>query len=613
VKLVEGGAEVTLFSRHGTKAWMCLFDGGRETARILLEKHGEHFSGFVPGVKHGDAYGFRADGPWKPELGHRFDVNKLLIDPYATQLDRPFVFHSDLAVRSSETAHLVPKSIVQRGLPDVPLRKLSAPRLIYELGVKSFTKLHPDIPPEKLGTVSALAEPVIISHLKQLGVDTVELMPVHAWIDERHLPPLGLHNAWGYNPVQFFALDPRLAPGGLQELRDTVAALHREGIQVILDVVFNHSGESDLLGPTLCFRGLDNATYYAQTTGELHNDTGCGNTLALNEAPITDMVLRSLRHFVLKAGIDGFRFDLATVLGRTPNGFDRAAPLLRAIEADPVLTSRIMIAEPWDIGPGGYQLGNFPDRWLEWNDQYRDDVRRFWRGDERSANGLATRVCGSSDVFASRKPSCSVNFIAAHDGFSLRDTVTYSAKHNAANGEGNRDGKSDEVTWPDGDVRALLATLFLSRGTLMLTAGDEFGRTQQGNNNAYAQDNEITWLDWASKDDTLFTFVKSLAEFCRQYSKWFTNNFVSGDESFWFGSDGLALDWNRPDNRFVGLLLRNSGERLAIVFNSGEAAAMKLVPSRGKTWTKVFYSAQGGDCPAKSVSIFFEALQASKA
>jgi glycogen debranching enzyme len=392
-----------------------------------------------------------------------------------------------------------------------------------------------------------------------------------------------------------------------------VAVLHREGIQVILDVVFNHSGESDLLGPTLCFRGLDHATYYAQTAGDLHNDTGCGNTLALNEAPVTDMVLRSLRHFVLKAGVDGFRFDLATVLGRTRKGFDRAAPMLRAIEADPVLNSRIMIAEPWDVGPGGYQLGNFPDPWLEWNDTYRDDVRRFWRGDKQSANGLATRLCGSSDVFSSRKPSCSVNFVAAHDGFSLHDIVTYSSKHNEANGEGNRDGKSDEVTWPGGDARALLATLFLSRGTLMLTAGDEFGRTQMGNNNAYAQDNEITWLNWVGKDDALANFVQSLAEFRRQYSKWFANSFVSEDEAFWFGSDGLALDWNRPDNRFVGLLLRNGQDRLAIVFNSSEAAAMKLVPSRGKEWTRVLCSVEGGDCPAKSVAVFVESHQKSKA
>jgi glycogen debranching enzyme len=610
---VTGGADVGLFSRHGTKAWICLFDGDRETSRLALEKSGDCFTGFIPGMKAGDTYGFRVDGPWQPKRGHCFDPAKLLVDPYATNLDRPFVYHRDLAKRGADTAHLVPKCVVEMPLPDVPLREVKAAQFIYELGVKSFTMLHGGVPLAKRGTIAALAEPAVVDHLLNLGVDTIELMPIHAWIDERHLQPLGLHNAWGYNSIQFFALDPKLAPGGLQELRDTVTALHAKGLQVILDVVFNHSGESDRFGPSICFRGIDNAIYYAQSNGALHNDTGCGNTLALNEPPVMEMVLRSLRHFVLKAGVDGFRFDLAPVLGRTASGFSPSAPLLQAISSDAILQNRILIAEPWDVGPGGYQLGNFPDTWLEWNDQYRDDVRRFWRGDDWSANKLATRLCGSSDIFSGRKPSSSVNFISAHDGFTLHDIVTYTTKHNEANGENNRDGKSDEVTWPAGDVRALLVTLFLSRGTMMLTAGDEFGRSQRGNNNAYAQDNEITWLNWVGKDEALFSFVQSLSEFRKHYSKWFADSFVNDDDVFWFGNDGLALDWNRPRNRFVGFLLRGNSERLAIVFNSDEAAMMKLAPSQRKEWARVFSSAEGGDCPAKSVSVFLEINQASKA
>ena len=591
-----------------------MFNGDTEKSRVALKKRGDYFTGFVAGMKHGDAYGFRVDGPWQPDLGHRFDPSKLLVDPVATLLNRPFAFHAELSQRGYDTARFVPKCVAQRELSDIPLHKVKPPEFIYELGVKSFTKLHPDVTPAKRGTIAALAEPAVISHLQSLGVDTIELMPIHAWIDERHLQPLGLHNAWGYNPVQFFVLDPRLAPGGMQELRDTVAALHAKGLQVILDVVLNHSGESDQFGPTICFRGLDSATYYAHSDGELHNDAGCGNTLALNEAPVMDMVLRSLRYFILKTGVDGFRFDLATVMGRVASGFDPDAPLLKAIASDPILKNRILVAEPWDVGPGGYQLGRFPGTWLEWNDQYRDDIRRFWRGDDWSANKLATRLCGSSDIFNGRKPSNSVNFIAAHDGFTLRDLVTYAAKQNKANGENNRDGKSDEVTLPGGDVRALLATLFLSRGTRMMTAGDEFGRNQRGNNNAYAQDNDITWLDWAGKDKALLAFVQSLTDFRKRYGKWFVDSFVGDEDSFWFGSDGLSLDWSKAKNQLVGFLLRNKGERLAIVFNSGDVEmAMNLVPSRSKNWNRIFCSTEGKNCPAKSVSVFLEIDQPSKA
>ena len=473
---MKGGAEVALFSRNGTAAWMCTFAGEVEK-RTELKKSGDVFFGFVRGMKAGDMYGFRLSGPWTPENNHRFDQNKLLVDPYATRISCAFKYAAPLSELGVNTAALVPKCIAEVELPDVPLRKIKPPRLIYELGVKSFTKLHPEIPMEQRGTVAALAHPAIIAHFRKIGVDTLELMPIHCWIDERHLQDLGLTNAWGYNSVQFMALDPRVAPGGWAELRDTVSVLHQNGIQVIMDVVYNHSGESDQLGPTISFRGLDGATYYAHTDGKLHNDAGCGNTLDLNNPPVTEMVLDSLRHAVLKCGVDGFRFDLATVLGRTEDGFQAGAPLVKRITDDAVLGSRILIAEPWDVGPGGYRLGNFPPQWLEWNDQYRDTVRRFWRGDLWSANQMATRLCGSSDIFVGRKPSNSVNFIAAHDGFTLRDLTLYAAKLNCANGESNRDGNSAEITWPSGNVEALLATLFLSRGTMMMTAGDEFGRT----------------------------------------------------------------------------------------------------------------------------------------
>ncbi len=554
-------------------------------------------------MKIGSAYGFRVDGPWQPVLGHRFDVSKLLVDPFAETLDGPYIYRPELTQRGVDTAPFVPKAIVSAPLADLPLRKTNTPQFIYELGVKSFSLRHLDVTAEKRGTVAALAEPVIIAHLKSLHVDTVELMPINPWIDERHLAAAGLHNAWGYNSIQFMALDPRLAPGGLVELRDTVAVLHEHGLQVVLDMVFNHSGESDQFGPCLSFRGLDNASYYAHSNGELHNDAGCGNTLSLNAAPALDMVLRVLRNFVLKCGVDGFRFDLATVLGREASGYSMRAPLLLAIENDPVLNSRILIAEPWDVGPGGYQLGHFPDRWLEWNDKFRDDVRRFWRGDAGSANHLATRLAGSSDIFHNRKPSNSINFVAAHDGFTLRDVVSFTAKQNHANGENNSDGKADEITWPHGDVRALLATLFLSRGTIMLTAGDEFGRSQNGNNNAYAQDNETTWLDWAERDVDLMAFVKTLAEIRTEVLFFFGDEFITPQQAFWFGQGGTWLDWSKPDLRFIGLQVAHEQQHAAIVINRGPTeVAFPLKNRNGRHWSQYWSSSP----TAPSVRLYVE-------
>jgi glycogen operon protein len=495
--------------------WLCVFDRDDGETRVPMARDGEDWIIEHP-VPIGGRYGYRADGP------PPFDPAKLLVDPAAIELDHAFVQDPYLAEQGVDTAAFVPKAIVVPATPPLsPQPPVFQPGgLIYELNVRGFTMLHPDVPAAQRGTVAALAHPSVIAHLRKIGVDAVELMPIVAWIDEPHLPPLGLCNAWGYNPVVPMALDPRLCPGGIAELRNTVAALRAAGIGTILDLVFNHSGEGGEGGPILSLRGLDDPVYAKAPDGTLINDSGTGNTLDFGYAASRELTLMALRHFVAQAGVDGFRFDLATILARSP-GFDPAAPIFAAIADDPLLADRIMIAEPWDIGPGGYQLGAFPATWLEWNDHYRDDVRRFWRGDG-DLGRLATRLSGSSDVFGGERTR-TVNFVAAHDGFTLADTVAFASRHNEANGEENRDGHADEVSWNAGsegsgrpdDVRALLATLFASRGSIMLTAGDEFGRTQRGNNNAYAQDNEISWLDWSARDRRLEDYVAELAAWRR--------------------------------------------------------------------------------------------------
>ncbi len=503
---------------------LCLFDGDTETT-IAMARRGPDWVLDHP-APPGTRYGFRASGPFDPERGLRFDATKLLVDPRAVELDRRFVHDPALATLGVDTAALVPKAVVTGELPVVaPAPPCFTPGgLIYEVGVRAFTMLHPKVPESERGTVAALGHPAVIAHLKKLGVGAVELMPVTAWIDERHLPPLGLVNGWGYNPVVPMALDPGICPGGVAELRAAVAALHGAGIGVFLDLVFNHTGESDVFGPVLSFRGLDNrGTYAHDADGHLVNDTGCGNTLDFAQPHIRALTLETLRHFVRHCGVDGFRFDLAPIMARSP-GFDAGAPIFDEIATDPVLADRVLIAEPWDIGPGGYQLGRFPENWLEWNDRYRDDVRRFWKG-EVGVGTMATRLAGSSDLFG--RHSRSVNFIAAHDGLTLADTASYETRHNWANGEENRDGHGDNASWNNGvegatddpailaaraaDVRALLGTLFASTGAVMLTAGDEFGRSQQGNNNAYCQDNPLTWLDWEHRDRALEDHVCALS------------------------------------------------------------------------------------------------------
>jgi len=630
------GIRFAVWSGAAERVWVCLFDGGRET-RFELEPEGGGLHALsVPGLKDGTRYGFRADGPYAPEKGLWFDPDKLLVDPYAVEIDRPYVYDARLAAKRGEggdTASLMPKAVA-RALPVVAARPpLFEPvGLIYELPVKAFSIRHPGVPEKDRGTLRALKAPAVIDHLKKLGVSAVELMPVAAWIDERHLPPLGLTNAWGYNPVTFMALDPRLAPGGLADLREVVDALHDAGISTILDVVFNHTGESDAQGPTLSLRGLDAQVYYRHDAGaKLVNDTGTGNTLACDRPVVENLILDSLRQFVRHAGVDGFRFDLAPILGRDADGYHKDAPLLEAMRADPLLQDRVLIAEPWDIGQNGYQLGNFPPPFLEWNDRYRDDVRRFWRGDTGMVGALATRLAGSSDVFQRDGAigSRTVNFIAAHDGMTLADLVSYAGKHNETNGEGNRDGHDENFSWNDGvegasddpavrarrdmDKRALLATLFASRGAIMLTAGDEFGRSQRGNNNAYAQDNDTTWLDWAGRDKALEDFVAALSALRRatpalQDTRFLTGKPDGGQEIpdvEWRTEAGAALDdvtWRDPARHRLVMILRDGnaqGGRLAVLVNGDRRASTFALPDReGYRWCAAL---EGGPAPDAAV------------
>ncbi|AIT79512.1 glycogen debranching protein GlgX [Novosphingobium pentaromativorans] len=560
----EGTTRFAVRSPRAERVWLCLFTGRRET-RHEMARDGEVWTLELPEDLSGARYGYRAAGKWAPEQGCWFDPAKLLVDPYAVELDRRFRQDPRLAAFGKDTAAIVPKARVPASQPSVPVEapRFAAGGLVYEINVRAFTMRHPDVPRRLRGTVAALAHPAVVAHLKKLHVTAVELMPVVAWIDERHLPPLGLVNAWGYNPVAMMALDPGLCPGGVAELRKTVAALHAEGIGVLLDLVFNHTGESDVEGGVISLRGLDDAVYGRAPDGALINDSGCGNTLDCGNPAVRRIALDAMRHFVSQCGVDGFRFDLAPILARGP-GFDPAAPIFAEIEDDPLLSSRVLIAEPWDIGPGGYQLANFPAHWLEWNDRFRDDVRRFWR-EEEGVGKLATRLAGSSDIFGPHWPHAdcrSVNFLAAHDGFTLADTVSYAHRHNEANGEENRDGHGENYSWNNGaegptddphvlarrahDLRALLGTLFASTGTIMLTAGDEFGRTQQGNNNAYCQDNEIGWIDWESRDLALEDHVARLSLVRAKRRAWFAR---FPDTVAWHRLDGepkSVADWENP-------------------------------------------------------------------
>jgi glycogen debranching enzyme GlgX/4-alpha-glucanotransferase len=673
---VDGdGINVAVVSAHAGEIWFCLFEGEgrdeREVARIpLVERSGDVWHAHVAGIGQGRRYGLRAAGPFAPDQGHRFNPAKLLLDPYATRLDRPFRLDptmfshrlgevdADLRRDEADSAASMPKGIVEGPWTPVAAERPRVPwdrTILYELHVKGYTRLHPDIPEEIRGTFAGLAHPRAIDHLAGLGVTTVELLPSMAWVEERHLPPLGLTNAWGYNPVGFLAPDPRLAPGGWDEVRAAVAALQEAGIEVILDVVLNHSGESDQLGPTLSMRGLDNALYYRLRPDQPRffiDDTGCGNTLALDRPPVLRLAMDSLRIWAQRAGLDGFRFDLAATLGRRPDGFDPAAPLLSAIAQDPLLRDLKLIAEPWDLGPGGYQPGGFPAAWAEWNDRYRDDVRRWWRGDGGMVGPLATRQSGSQDLFGRKgRPSRGVNFIVAHDGFSLADLVAHEHKHNEANGEFNRDGTNANHSWNHGaegetsdpairaarlrDQRALLATLLFSRGTPMLAMGSETGRSQGGNNNAYAQDNALNWLDWSGRDRELVAFVSRLAAMRTAHPALHADRFLTGEpgetglpDVEWLDADGRPMReerWNDAGTAFLGLVLATPGEtavdRVLVVAHRGFEPRPVVLPwtRPGHAWRLALDSASGDDssetlhpgegrieAPARAVLLYVE-------
>ncbi|MGJ0533533.1 glycogen debranching protein GlgX [Methylocystis sp.] len=600
------GANVAVFSAHAEAIELCLYnDADEEFARIKLSvRSGDVFHGYIEGLKEGQRYGFRAYGPDAPEAGHRFNPAKLLVDPYALALDRAFTLHPPLfaygdAANADSAAHL-PKAIVTKPVPAESLRPKHPWRdtIIYELHVKGFTAAHPDIPQHLRGTFAGLAHDAAIAHLTRLGVTTLELLPCAAWIDERHLPPLGLSNYWGYNPIAMMAPDPRLAPGGWREVRETVARLHDAGLEVILDVVFNHTGEGDEFGPTVSFRGLDNASYYrlADDRARYVNDSACGNILDCGRAPVVRLIMDALRAWALYGGVDGFRFDLATTLARRPSGFDRDAPLLSALLQDPVLRDLKLIAEPWDMGPGGYRLGDFPEPFAEWNDRYRDGARGFWRGDSCGVAELATRFAGSQDVFSRRRPSRSVNFIVAHDGFTLRDLVSYAHKHNEANGEENRDGADHNLSWNNGvegesedaaihaararDARNLLATLLFSRGTPMLAMGAELGKTQSGNNNAYAQDNALSWIDWACADEGLIETTAKLIALRKRHAALREDRFLDGaphdatliPDVEWLRPDGAPMredDWRDGETQTLVAALYAEGDRVIVILHAG--------------------------------------------
>ncbi|ODT69601.1 MAG: glycogen debranching enzyme GlgX [Pelagibacterium sp. SCN 63-23] len=601
--LTPEGVNFAVYSESATAIWVCLFDeADQEIERFELDVHQDHIrAGLIANVTSGARYGLRADGPYDPDQGFFFDPNKLLVDPYARHLDRVFVRSPRLRLAREDavdTAPLVPKAIV-RGVAEEPAkpRKKKVPNLFYELNVRGFTMRHPSVQGPLRGTVAALTTKRVIDHFKYLGVDTVQLMPTAAWIDEGHLPALGLTNAWGYNPVAYFAVDPRLVPRGPQEMRVMTDAYRKAGINVILDVVYNHTGEGDQQGPILSMMGLDPQTYYrwVDVDGKkyLVNDTGTGNTLRCDHPAVQRLVIESLRYYVEELGVAGFRFDLATILGRDP-AFNPEAEMLKKIKEDPVLSQVILVAEPWDPGPGGYAVGQFGQEFQEHNDTYRDEIRAFWKGEPAKIGALAGKVSGSAELFdvAGRKPHHGVNMLAVHDGFTLRDLVSYHDKHNDANGENNKDGHNNNQSWNCGvegetedeninaarkrDVRAMLATLFLSRGTPLIQQGDELYRTQQGNNNAYAQDNEITWLDWDNADGALVDFVSAVNAFRKEHPAISHDHWLTGQERngvrdvAWLHPDGREMnegDWNDAGASVLGMHVRHKDDEVLVWFN----------------------------------------------
>ena len=606
------GVNFALFSENAERVELCLFDarGQRELQRIALPEYTDQvWHGYLPDLRPGQLYGYRVHGPYDPARGHRFNPHKLLLDPYAKALHGAFrwsdALHGyrlghkgeDLSLDRRNSAPGVPKCrVVDTAFTwagDRPPRRPWQDTVLYELHVRGFSMRHPDVEPPLRGTFAGLAAPAVVRHLRDLGVTAVELLPVHAFVDPRRLVQLGLRNYWGYDSIAFFAPDPRyLASGDLGEFKTLVQHLHDAGLEVILDVVYNHTGEGNALGPTLCFRGIDNASYYRLVPGdERHyvDTTGCGNTLNLRHPRVLQLVMDSLRYWVEEMHVDGFRFDLATALAREDHGFDVSSGFLDAVHQDPVLSRVKRIAEPWDIGDVGYRLGGFPPGWSEWNDRFRDTVRRFWRGDPGQLPELASRVTGSSDLFerCGRRPWASVNFVTCHDGFTLHDLVSYEHKHNEGNGEDNRDGTDSnwssnygvEGETDDPAVRALrerqqrnlLATLLLSQGLPMLLAGDELDRTQHGNNNAYCRDDDTSYVDWTPdpRRERLLRFVREVLQLRHEHRVLTRQRFfrgIGGDgiatkDITWLRRDGAERtpgDWGDPEDRCLAFLV--SGE-----------------------------------------------------
>ncbi len=649
-----GGINFALFSAHATSVTLCLFsaDGRKETHRIALpERSGDIWHGFIEGLGAGQLYGYRVDGPYAPDAGHRFNAHKLLIDPYAKALkgqivQNPALFgydpasaDQDLSFSPLDSAPFMPKSVA---CAPVTLSKWKRPArpwsetLIYEAHVKGLSQCHPQIPASHQGRFRALGHKALRQHFKMMGVTALELLPVQSFFTEPRLSRLGLTNYWGYNPVNFFV--PHAAYGDADDFRMAVKALHDNHIEVLLDVVYNHTAESDALGPTLSYRGIDNVSYYRLQEHRRYykNDAGTGNTLNMANPAVLQLGLDSLRYWVEHMGVDGFRFDLASTLARSPDEFDPNGPFLKAYAADPVLSAVKSIAEPWDIGPGGYQLGAFPSGWSEWNDRYRDDVRRFWRGEPMAHQALAGRLLGSADIFdhSDRRVFSSVNFITSHDGFTLRDLVSYNHKHNQANGEDNHDGHdhnlSDNMGMEGPSDKAeivqarlqrqknMLATLFLSQGTPMILAGDELGHSQGGNNNSYCQDNVMTWLGWADHDTELKDFVAKLGQIRRDFVHFRQGDFLHGtviDQGparniVWLAPDGKAMradHWESDQTHCLAMVL-NVKDHGAVMLVINRGGACHFASLADAAWRRELTTAKKGIkdaiIPANSVSVF---------
>jgi isoamylase len=627
------GVNFALFSAHATKVELCLFDdaGERELERVELpEFTDEVWHGYLPDARPGTVYGYRVHGPHAPEAGHRFNPNKLLLDPYARAIVGdlswgPEVFGyelesgDDLTFDTRDSAPLMPKCRVidsafswgRERAPNVPWERM----IVYETHVKGFTRCNPALPEEMQGTYAGLAAPEVLDYLRALGVTSVELLPIHTFVNDSFLLEKGLTNYWGYNTISFFAPARRYAREptyAAREFKEMVARLHDAGLEVILDVVYNHTAEGNERGPMLSFKGIDNASYYRLIPDQPRyyiNDTGTGNTLNLSHPRVLQMVTDSLRYWAGEMRVDGFRFDLATILGRETYGFDEGGGFLDSCRQDPTLSRAKLIAEPWDCGPGGYQVGGFPPGWAEWNDRFRDTVRAFWKGDEGQAAELAARLTASGDLFnrRGRKPWASVNFVTAHDGFTLEDLVSYDEKHNEANGEGNRDGHAHNLSWNHGvegptedpEIRALrarqkrnmLATLLLAQGTPMILAGDEFGRTQGGNNNAYCQDNATNWVDWSAIDEegrSLAAFARKLIALRQNFPVLRRGRFLTGavnedlgvKDVTWLLPDGSEMDaehWDDPGTRCLGMLLDGRAQATGIRRPASDATLLLVL------------------------------------